>query len=64
MDVVWVAARSMAARLLAVIAGSNPAEGMAGLSFVNVVCCQVEASATGRSLVQRSPIECEVCSCV
>jgi len=27
-------------------------------AFVNVVCCQVEVSATGRSLVQRKPIEC------
>jgi len=26
------------------------------------VCCQVEVSATGRSLVQRSPIECGVSS--
>jgi hypothetical protein len=31
---------------------------------VNVVCCQVEVSATGRSLVQRSPAECGVCVCV
>jgi hypothetical protein len=28
------------------------------LSLVNVVCCQVDVSATGRSLVQRSPTEC------
>jgi len=28
------------------------------LSLVSVVCCQVEGSATGRSLVQRSPTEC------
>jgi hypothetical protein len=27
------------------------------LSFVSVVCCQVEVSATGWSLVQRSPTE-------
>jgi hypothetical protein len=27
------------------------------LSLVNVVCCQVEISATGRSLVQRGPTE-------
>jgi hypothetical protein len=26
--------------------------------LVNVVCCQVEISATARSLAQRSPIEC------
>ena len=25
---------------------------------VSVVCCQVEVSATGRALVQRSPTEC------
>ena len=28
------------------------------LSLVNVVCCQVEVSATDRSLVQRSPTDC------
>jgi hypothetical protein len=28
------------------------------LSVVNVVCCQLEVSATGRSLVQRNPTEC------
>jgi hypothetical protein len=27
------------------------------------VCCQVEGFATGRSLVQRSPIECSVSEC-
>jgi len=30
---------------------------------VNVVCCQVEVSATSWSLVQRSPTDCGV-SCV
>jgi len=25
---------------------------------VSVACCQVEVSATGRSLIQRSPTEC------
>jgi hypothetical protein len=30
------------------------------LSFVSVVCCQVEVSATGWSLVERSPTECGV----
>jgi len=30
------------------------------LSVVSVVCCQVELSATGWSLVQRSPTECSV----
>ena len=33
------------------------------LSVVSVECCQVEGSATGRSLVQRSPTIC-VCVCV
>ena len=30
------------------------------LSLVSVVCCKVEVSATGWSLVQRSPTECGV----
>jgi hypothetical protein len=29
-----------------------------GLPVVSVVCCQVEVSATGWSLVQRSPADC------
>jgi hypothetical protein len=33
------------------------------LSFVSVVCCQVEVSTTGRFLVQRSPTECGVSQC-
>jgi hypothetical protein len=33
------------------------------LSLVSVVCCQVEVSATGRSLVQRSPTDCGVSLC-
>jgi hypothetical protein len=33
------------------------------LSLVSVVCCQVEVSVTGRSLVQGSPTECAVCVC-
>jgi len=33
------------------------------MSVVSVVCCQVEVSATGRSLVQRSSTE-GVCVCV
>ena len=44
---------STAARLL----GIAP-DKMDYLSLVNVVCCQVEVSATGRSLVQRSPTDC------
>jgi hypothetical protein len=30
-------------------------------SFVQCLCCEVEVSATGRSLVQRSPTDCGVC---
>jgi len=33
------------------------------LSFVSVVCCQVEVSASGCSLVQRIPTECGVSEC-
>jgi hypothetical protein len=33
------------------------------LSVMNVVCCQVEVSASGWSLVQRSPTECGVSEC-
>ena len=30
---------------------------------LSVVCCQVAVSASGRSLVQRSPTECGVSEC-
>jgi hypothetical protein len=30
---------------------------------VSVVCSQVDVSAAGRSLVQRSPTECGLCEC-
>ena len=33
------------------------------LSLVSVVCCQVKVSATGQTLVQRSPTECGVYEC-
>ena len=46
---------------LAGIAGSNPGGG--GLGFVSVVCFQVEISASGWSLVQRSLTECGVSEC-
>ena len=46
---------------LAGIAVSNPAGSC--LSLVIDVCCQVEVSATGRSLVKRSPTECDVSEC-
>ena len=57
-----VAERSRAwvcGRLLAGNAGSNPVNVM-NLSLLSVVCCQVEVSANGRSLVQVSPLECGV----
>jgi hypothetical protein len=51
----WVCGRSLAG-----IVGSNPAGAWKSLSLVSVVCCQVEVSASGWSLVQRSPTECGV----
>jgi hypothetical protein len=33
------------------------------MSLVSVVYCQVEVSATGRSLVQRCPKKCDVSAC-
>jgi hypothetical protein len=51
----WVCGRSLAG-----IAGSNPAGGM---SLVSVECCQVEVSATGRSLLRRSLTKCGVSEC-
>jgi len=33
------------------------------LFLVSAVCCQVEVSALGWSLVQRSPTECRLCEC-
>ena len=50
----WVCGRSLAG-----IAGSNPSRGM----DVSFVCCQIEVSAKGRSLVHGSPIECDVHEC-
>jgi hypothetical protein len=50
-------------RTLAGIVGSNSAWGHGCLSLVSDVYCQVEVSATGRSLVQRSPTECGVSGC-
>ena len=48
---------------LAAIVVSNPAAGMDVLSLVIVVCCQVVVSASGCSLVQRSPTYCDVSEC-
>jgi hypothetical protein len=33
------------------------------MSVVSVACCQIEVSASGWSLVQRSPTECGVSEC-
>jgi hypothetical protein len=66
--VVWKVIWADPLAALFFLRGSNAA-GLLGLRvrippwawmvvFVNVVCCQVEVSATGRSLVQRRPIEC------
>jgi hypothetical protein len=55
-----VAARSKAwvcGRSLPETAGSNIA-GRMDMSLENIVCCQVEVSATGSSLAQRSPPDC------
>jgi hypothetical protein len=54
---VWVCGFSFAG-----INGLNPAGGK-DVSFARVVFCQVEVSATGRSLVQSSPNECNVSEC-
>jgi len=48
---------SAAARLLGL--GFESRRGQRCLSLVNIVCCQVEVTATGRSLVQTSG----VCHC-
>ena len=55
----------VAARSKTWVCGRSPAEtgfesrrGHGCLSVVSVVCCQVEVSATGWSLVQRSPTDC------
>jgi len=52
---------SAAARLLVLRVRIPPG---AWMSLVSVVCCQVEVSATVRSLVQGSPTECDVCVCM
>jgi len=52
--------RSAAARLLGLWVQIPPG---AWMSVVTVVCCQVEVSASGWSLVQRSPTECGVSKC-
>ena len=44
--------------------GFESHRGHGYLSVVSVVCCQVEASATSWSLVQRSPTDCAASLCV
>ena len=39
-------------------------QGHGCLYLVNVVCCKVEISRTGRSLVQRNPTDCGASLCV
>ena len=43
--------------------GFESLRGYGCLSLVGVVCCQVEVSALGSSLIQRSPTECGVPEC-
>jgi len=50
-------------RSLAGVAGSNPAGGLVVCHLLSVLCCQVEVSVTGRSLVQRNPTECGLSVC-
>jgi hypothetical protein len=50
-------------RSLAGIAGFESNRGQGCLSFVSVVCFQIEVSVSGRSLVRRSPTECGVSEC-
>jgi hypothetical protein len=52
--------RSMAARLLRSWVRIPPG----ARTFLSCVCCQVEVSATGWSLVQRSPTDCGASLCV
>ena len=40
--------------------GLESPRGHGCLSLVSVVCCHIQVSATGRSLVHRSPTECDV----
>ena len=42
---------------------SDPAGGHECPSLASVVCCPVEVSATGRSVVQRGPTDCGVPEC-
>jgi len=54
----WVCDRSLPGNL-----GFEARGGHVCLSVASVVCCQVEVSATGLSLFQRSPTGCGVSEC-
>jgi hypothetical protein len=43
--------------------GFESYRGHGCLSFVSVVCCQVQVSASGSATVQRSPVGCHVSEC-
>jgi hypothetical protein len=60
-----MAARSEASACGRLFAGSGfeSRRGRVYLSLASVVCCQMEVSASGRSLVQRSSTECDVFGC-
>jgi hypothetical protein len=61
-----VSARSklwVCGRPLPEIAGSKYAKRI-DVSYVNVVFCQLDVCASGRSLIQRSPTECGMFKCV
>jgi len=63
MELVFIADpsdRMFCGRSFAEIVGSNPAGAWMALSCACCVCFQVEVSAMGRSLIQRSPTECGV----
>jgi len=45
------------------ICGFEFRRGHGCISVMNIVCCQVEVSATSWSLIQRSPTECGVSEC-
>jgi hypothetical protein len=51
--------RGYAAAHLAGIVGLIPTQGHGCLSLVSVVCCQVQVSTMGWSLIQKSPINCD-----
>jgi hypothetical protein len=54
----WVCGRSLAG-----VGGFKSRRGRGYLPLVNVMCFQVEVSATVRSLIQKIPTECGVSEC-